>query len=331
MKRHGSALGFLAGVCVAVLLAAAPAFAQFGALQGRVVDETGAPVAGAEVKLLYTGDMAYTFTVKTDARGRWTRAGLSALSSGRWNISATKDGMAGYLAGVEVVGNASTEVPDIVIRKGAVAVPPTAAAEKERARVMAEQKKVLEDVNAALTANNFELAATKLIEATTKIENCSFCFSRLGDVYVKMGDQTKAEESYKTAIKFDEKAAEPWQGLAIVYNAQKKFDQAAEASAKAISLQGAGGGAGDATTAYNMGIILSNQRKMAEAKVQFERAVQLDPNMASAHYQLAMSLMNEGKMAEALASLEKSVALKPTGPDADMAKTLIPELKKMIK
>lgn len=327
MKRQGSALGFLVGVCAAVLLAATPAFAQLGSLQGKVVDEAGNAVADAEVKLAYSGEMTYNFTVRTDKNGRWTRAGLMSVG-GRWTVTASKDGMTGSRPNVEVPLNAAAVVPDIVIRKGG---PPASNEEAAaRAKVAAEQKKLLDEVNAALTANNYTLAVTKLTEATTKLENCVTCYARLGDVYSKTNEPAKAEEAYRTAVKMDEKSVEAWEGLAILYNTQRKFDLAAEASSKVMALQGAAG-PGDATSAYNMGVILSNQRKMAEARVQFEKAIQMNPSMAPAHFQLALALMNEGKMAEALAAMEKSLALAPTGADADMAKALIPELKKMIK
>jgi Tfp pilus assembly protein PilF len=331
MKRQGSALWYLVGACAAVVLAAAPAFAQLGSLTGRVVDEAGAPVPGAEITLVYSGEMALKFTVKTDNNGRWTRAGLMAVG-GRWTITASKDGASGFVPNFEVPLNASAVVPDITIRKGA-AVPGTAAENAARAKAVAEQKKLLEDVNAALGANDFDAAITKLLEATTKIENCVACYARLGDAYTKKKepDFAKAEEAYKTAVKMDAQSIEAWEGLAILYNTQKKFTEAGEASAKVIELQKAGGGAGDATSAYNAGVIMSNQRKMAEAAEQFQRAVQLNPQMADAHFQLALAQMNLGKMPEALKSLETYLSLSPTGSNADMAKSLIPELKKMIK
>jgi Tfp pilus assembly protein PilF len=331
MKRQGSALWYLVGACVAVLIAATPAFAQLGSLQGRVVDEAGAPVAGAEVTLVYSGEMAIKFSVKTDNNGRWTRAGLMSVG-GRWTITASKDGASGFIQNVEVPLNASSVVPDIKLVKGASA-PGTAAENAARAKAAAEQKKILDDVNAALTASDFDTAITKLNEATQKIQNCVACFARLGDAYAKKKepDFAKAEEAYKTATKMDDKNIEAWEGLAILYNTQKKFTEAGEASAKVIELQKAGGGAGDATSAYNAGVILSNQRKMAEAAEQFQRAVQMNPQMADAHFQLALAQMNLGKMPEALKSLEQYLVLSPTGSNAEMAKSLIPELKKMIK
>jgi Tfp pilus assembly protein PilF len=147
-------------------------------------------------------------------------------------------------------------------------------------------------------------------------------------VYTKQNDLAKAEEAYKQAVTFDEKAAEAWDGLAIVYNTQKKFEEAGKASARATELRGASGG-GDATSAFNSGAILVNQGKMAEAQVQFQRAIQLDPKMAEAHYQLGMTLINQGKMGEAVKALETYLQLAPAGPNAQTAKDMLPELKKM--
>lgn len=74
----------------------------------------------------------------------------------------------------------------------------------------------------------------------------------------------------------DAKSSEAWDGLAALYNSTSKFDLAADAAGKAMALQAASGG-GDATSAYNNGAIMMNSGKIAEAKAQFQRAIQLDP------------------------------------------------------
>jgi tetratricopeptide (TPR) repeat protein len=68
---------------------------------------------------------------------------------------------------------------------------------------------------------------------------------------------------------------------------------------------------------------------MAGAQAQFERAIKADPAMAEAHYQLAMTLINQGKIAEALPPLEQYLSLAPSGPNAETAKMMLPELQKM--
>ena len=331
MKRLGSALGILAGMCAVVMLVATPAFAQLGSLQGKVVDETGAAVADADVNLKYSGEFNYNFTVKTNREGVWTRAGLMSVG-GRWTITASKDGKTGFVANVEVPLNAAKMMENIVIRKGGAS--PTAgmtdAEAAARAKQNAEMKKLLDEVNAALAGSNFDAAIAKLIEATTKLDKCASCYTRLGDVYSKQSNFAKAEESYKQAIAVDEKSVEAWESLAVMYNSQKKFDLAGEASAKVMALQGSAGPA-DATSAFNAGVIFINQNKMAEASAMFAKAVEMNPKMADAHFQLGTTFLNQGKMAEAQKSFEQYLVLAPTGSNAAMATELVAELKKMPK
>jgi TolA-binding protein len=89
---------------------------------------------------------------------------------------------------------------------------------------------------------------------------------------------------------------------------------------------GAAGG-GDATSAYNQGIILVNQSKMADAKTQFQKAIQMNPNMSEAYYQLAMCQANENDMNGAKTNLTKYLQLAPTGPNAQTAKDILAALK----
>lgn len=324
MMRHRSITGMLMGACVALLLAtAAPAYAQLGSLSGRVVDEAGSPVADAEVAFEFLGGIPVKFSVKTNQNGEWVRAGLNAV--GRWNISASKDGATGFVNNVEVSLGGASKVPDIVIRKGGAATP---AEEAARAKEAAALKTLLAEVNAALTANDLATATVKLNEAVEKIPTCSECHVQLGDIYVRQKQNDQAEAAYKKALEVDAKSAAAYDGLAALYNTTGRLDLAADAAAKALELHGASGG-GDATSAYNAGAIMMNSGKVAEAKAQFQRAIQLDPTMAEAHFQLGMTFINEGNVGEAVKSLEQYLQLAPNGPNAQMAKDMLPELKKM--
>lgn len=323
MKRQWSLLGVLAAACVALLVSAAPAHAQLGSLQGRVVDEQGNPVAGATVTLEYSGELSYKFQVETNDEGRWTRAGLMAVG-GRWTVTATKDGATGYAENVEVPLNSAANVPDITIREGGAG---SAAEELERAREAEAIKGILGEAQAALAANDLELGATKLQEAVTKLPTCHQCYVQLGDVYQRLKRNDEAEAAYRKATEIAPDDAAAYDGLASLYNTMNRLDDAAAASAKAMELQG--GQAGDATSAYNAGAIMMNAGKVAEARAQFQRAIELDPNMAEAHFQLGMTYINEGNVGEAIKALEQYLALAPDGANAQMAKDMLPELKKM--
>lgn len=328
MKRQWLTLGTIVGACAAVIIAtAAPAYAQLGSLQGRVVNEAGQPVADADVTFVYTGEMNLKFATKTNATGQFVRAGMMAVG-GRWTITASKDGMTGTAANIEVPLASVATVPDITIRKATAADGMTDAEITARNKEAEGLKALLAEVNVALTASNYDVAIAKLNEAAGKIPNCDACYVQLGDVYARQKQYEQSEAAFKKAIEFKPTSAEAYDGLAAIYNTQNKMDLAAAASAKAGELHAASGG-GDATSAYNSGAILVNSGKMAEAKAQFQRALQLDPKMAEAHYQLAMTFINEGNVGEAVKSLESYLALAPAGPNAQMAKDMLPELKKM--
>ncbi|MEO8480675.1 MAG: tetratricopeptide repeat protein [Acidobacteriota bacterium] len=323
MIRRFTALSLVAGLCMAALVVAAtPAYAQLGSLTGKVFDEAGKPVPDADVMLDFNGEQNFHFTVKTDKNGTWTRAGLIAVG-GRWNITAKKGGLSGGLQNVEVALGGAKPVADIVLRAAAGAAGAPAGDPKKAA----EAKKVLQEANAALAANDYDTAIAKLTEATTKVDKCTDCFLRLGDVYTKKTDFEKAEAAYKQALTLDEKSADAYDGLAILYNTQKKFDDAGKASAKAIELRAASGGPVDANAAYNSGVIFWNQGKIAEAKEQFSKAVQANPTMAEAQYYYGMCLVNEGKLPDAKAALETYLKLAPTGPNAPTAKSILDSMK----
>ena len=131
-------------------------------------------------------------------------------------------------------------------------------------------------------------------------------------------DYDEAEAAYKKAIEVKPNSADAYNGLANVYNAQKKFDQAAEASAKAMKLPAPAAGGGGAAAAaarrrsFNQGVILWNAGKIPEAKEQFEEAVKADPKLADAHYWLGMAQLNDGKMPDAEPHFEDYLKLAPT-------------------
>src|SRR6185295_19073139 len=70
------------------LLAQAPGI---GALRGRVVDSSGAPIAGAQVTVVNT-DTGFTRTVSTDAAGAYGFADLPL--TGRYEVSFAHEGLA---------------------------------------------------------------------------------------------------------------------------------------------------------------------------------------------------------------------------------------------
>ena len=162
--------------------------------------------------------------------------------------------------------------------------------------------------------------------------SCYDCYYNIAYSQTQKKDLEKAEAAYKKAIELKADYGEAYSGLANIYNMQRKFDEAAAASAKAMELSGAGGGGaasgGSPDALFNQGVILWNAGKIPEAKKQFEGAVAANPNHAESHYQLGMALVNEGNLAGAATEFETYLKLAPTGPNAATAKGILGSIKK---
>jgi Flp pilus assembly protein TadD len=308
---------------VAALATATPALAQStGMVKGVVTDDKGQPVDGAKVSIEMNGGTGRRYESKTNKKGEYIQIGLTG---GSYKITAEKDKLGSAPVTVTVRVNVTAQA-DLVLGIA------SAAASKEAQEKNAQLKKIFDEGVALSSAGKHAEAVAKFNEAITISATCYDCYNNIGYSYAQMKDWEKAEAAYKksTEIKADDATAHS--GLATVYNAERKFDLAAEEGAKATQLSStlsAGGGAGgNADAQYNQGVILWNAGKIADAKKAFEGAVAANPNHAEAHYQLGMALVNEGNMAGAATEFETYLKLAPEGPNAATAKSLVAQLKK---
>lgn len=297
---------------VLVLGAGSAASAQTGMIRGKVVDPEGKPVAGAEVTIEFQGGITRKHVVKTDKRGEFMQIGLP---SGAYKVTASD----------EKLGSQSM---DTAVRTGQTAevnltLAPGGGADAGKA---AELKKLFDEGVAASRANNHDEAIAKFQAALAITPECADCYYNIGVAYMAKKDPAQAEAAWKKALEVKPDYADAMTALSTLYNNQKRFDEAAEMSAKAAAAVGSTGGNADAI--YNQGIILWNQGKIPEAKAKFEEALKANPNHAEANFQLGMALLNEGKTSEAVASFETYLKLAPTGQFAGQAKQLVAQLKK---
>lgn len=306
-----------------VICAPIPASAQTGQVKGKVVDAEGNPVEGAVITIEFLGAMNRQFETKTNRRGDFVQIGLQ---SGSYKITAQKDNMIAAQEARVSLGNMS-EV-NFVLTPGGGPLMTAEEAEKLKAKLDSATAAFDEGVAFSQAGQDAE-AIAKFEEVIVAIETCGECYVNIGAIHARNKRYEEAEKSFKTAIEQNPNLPDAYNGLANIYNAMRKFDEAAAASAKAQELQAASGaGPADAGAVFNQGVILWNSGKIAEAKVQFEKAVATDPNMAEAHYWLGMANLNEGKIPEAVGFFEKYVELAPEGQYAAQAKGVIAQLKK---
>lgn len=335
MTHHKFLRSVVIGACIALISAVATqsAFAQQSSLRGKVIDEAGNPVAGAEVLIKPEGPYDQTFTVKTNDKGEWFKGGLAGLG-GVFTITVTAGELTGIKGKVLAALGEVSEAPDIVVKAGALEEfknDPANLKEEEIERRNKETEALnllFTEASAAFDAGNFDVAIEKVNGMILAVENCDVCYNLLGDINVKKGDDAAAETAYLKSVEINPEKPEPYNALASLYNTQRKFEEAAAMSEKAVALSGGlpgadGGGGGNASAAYNQGISLWNAGKAAEAQAAFEKATQMDPKMADAHYWLGMAFVNQGKLKEAKAPFEAYIKLAPEGEHAADVKALL--------
>ena len=312
----------LATILVGVL--AAPASAQLTAMmRGKVVDETGQPVEGVEIKGEFLGDVNRVWTTKTDKKGEWLHAGNAP---GPWKITATKDKLVGMNPRVTLTLDALT-VPPITLGEPKKSAP-AGMNSKEIEAANKKQEQMQKDFDAAKLAfdtGDYDGAIAGLRRVVEALPQCAACYLSIGDAYMKKNDLTNGETAYLKSIELDPTKPQPYAALATIYNSQKKFDEAGKMGAKANELSEAAGGGGDASSVFNQGVILFNQGKMPEAEVQFAKATKLDPKMPDAWYQLGMSIVaQKGSVTpEAKTAWQEYLKLAPEGKYAQMVKDFI--------
>lgn len=322
MERKSLLAGVVTAAFALVLTALpAPAAAQVGGVTGKVVDEAGQPVADAEVVLSNPNGQGTT-RLKTNSKGEYQAIGILPVD---FQIKATKGNMTGMIPRIKIAMGAPTPVPPITVVKAA----PSAlggGAENLEAKKQAELEATAKAAAAAATAGNIDEALTLYRKILVDVPKCDVCYLHIGDLSLKKKDEAGAEEAFKKAIEFEPGKPDAYAALAALYNGQKKFDEANKMSAEATKLMGATGNT-DPIAVLNQGIILWNQSKIPEAKVQFEKVTELDPKNADGHYWLGMALVNEGKMADAGKHFQEYITLAPTGQHAETAKSILATIK----
>lgn len=303
---------FRAVLALAVVLAVtAPAAAQ-SVIRGKVVDAAGQPVEGATVNIEATEANRKAET-KTNRNGEFLQVGLA---SGRYNVTVTKDKL--------------KAVQPATVSQGAPVelsfqLSPTSGMTPEQIKASQEMQALAQGAVDAMRAGRDDEAIQKFNEILVTQPGCSDCHYNLGVAYSKKQQYAEAEASFQKAIELAPSSGDAYTGLANVYNAQKKFDLAQQASAKATELSG--GSAGESAEGlYNQGVILWNAGKYADAKVQFEAAVQADPGMAMAQYQLGMANLNLGQIPQARQAFEAYLKADANGPKAAEVKTFLQQL-----
>jgi tetratricopeptide (TPR) repeat protein len=296
-----------------VMIVAAPVAAQ-NIIRGKVVDAKGQPVEGATVLFEGLEGFQRKMETKTNRQGEFLQVGLP---SGPYNVTASKDNLKQTLKAT-ISGRAPADLQ--------FTLAPGSGVSPEEAKELAAMQELAKSAVDALNAGRTDEAIKSFNDIIAKVPTCSDCYYNLGVAYQKTQRLAEAEAAYKKVTELRPDSADAWTGLATVYNQQKRFDLATEASNQAAKLASSAPGGASAETTYNQGVILWNAGKYAEAKAQFEAAIKADPNMAMAHYQLGMANLNLGLIPDARAAFNGYLKAAPNGDKAAEVQMFLKQL-----
>ena len=296
------------------LAVSAPALAQ-SIVKGTVLDEKGQPIEGATVLIEDAGKGRKAET-KTNKKGEFLQVGLA---SGQYNVTASKDKLKQTLKLAVRQGQNPPMTFQLTAASGLT---------DEERKTQAAAGSAATEAIAAMQASNYDVAIAKFTEVVAKVPTCVECYYNLGVAHSSKQQWTEAEAAFKKTIELKPDHGESYAGLANLYNATKRYDDAVAMSKQATELTAAGGAVGGASaeSLYNQGVSLWNAQKYAEAKTQFEAAVKADPNMALAYYQLGMANLNLGQIPEAKTAFQGYLKADANGPKAAEVQAFLKQL-----
>jgi tetratricopeptide (TPR) repeat protein len=274
--------------------------AQGARVEGKVLDEDGAPIAGATVAL-ENPSMGPARTVATDEKGVWAVLGLEA---GTWNLDFGADGYITRRISVEL--SSFSNLKPIEIRLERAGPPPELleTAEKGDAAYAAGRFSEAREHYENLLALRPDLGATLHVQ----IARC----------YKEEGSVEKEVEHLQAALDADPANHTVRMLLAMEVIAMGETDRGRELL-KAVDE----GEIASADVFYNIGVSLLNQGNSNEAVEYFTKSVEIDPSYTDGYYQRGLTYLGLQKLEEAKEDFQKVLELAPEGAQAETARKVL--------
>ncbi len=350
----------------ALALLSAPAWAQVGSLEGKVLDENGEGVQNAKI-LLDRLDIKGHYEVKTKKKGLWFHAGLPL---GQYKVSLEVDGkVVDSISGIPVsLGDNKPVNFDLGEVKKRMQAAQAAANQgqqasqdqlksmspeqrkayeeslKKRQQQLSKNKELNESFNAGMTAKqagDWQAAADAFTKASTMDAEQDVIWAQLAEAQgqlaqSKTGDERKqlyddAVTSYQKAMELKPTDAAYVNNLGLTMIRAGQTDEGKAMLAKAAEMDPANGG----KYYFNLGAVMINAGDTEGAAEAFRKATEVQPDYASAWYQLGTTLVGQATYKEdgsvepvpgTVEAFKKYLELEPNGVNAPAAQSMIASL-----
>jgi tetratricopeptide (TPR) repeat protein len=316
-----------------LLLSSLPGMAQSRVIKGKVTDDKGAPIVGAQVTIQGI-DVYRNFNVKTDKKGQFFY--LLGIQSGAFRVIARAQGFQPeYKDNVRPQLSEETEV-NLQLKPGADQKLPFEMSDAERAEAIKkyDDAKKRQAMSAEIQATfklgvqlteegKYDDAIAEFKKALEKLPDEPVIYASIGNAQSKQGKNEEALASYDKAISINPKDPSFYTSKGVLLNQMGKTTESQEAFKKASELDPASA----AQSFYNIGVTLVNSGKAAEAAEAFKQAITADSNFAEAYYQLGMSLSGkQDTIPAAIDALKKYISIGKKPEQVEVAKQIISAL-----
>ena len=301
----------LATLSIALAIAA-PAAAQdwkgMGRMEGRVTDSEGAALAGVSVRLQLPERGGGT-TVTTDAKGRWVLGGIAA---GTWHIDFDLAGYEGRKVSVNLPSESSRLKPLEVTLEKAKAKGPEP-----------ETRQALERAEAAYKEGRFAEARAEYARLLAlRPDLAPRIHQQIGFAWIQEKQPARAVEELKQVLQ-----AEPDNAQVRAIAAQAALEGGMAEEGRALLAALPEGAIHDPDALYNIAVNFVTAGLPEDGVLYFTKAIALEPSYVDGYYQRGLAYLKLGRTAECRADFEKVVALKPDGPQADLARKALAQIK----
>ena len=321
MKRHASLLVLALLLLGFTTAAQAQDWKGRGRVQGIVTDkDTNKPIEGAKVTVFFGEEgQGPPEPVLTDKKGRWAVGGLK---TGQLTILIDMDGYKGVSAGASVVSEGLG--PGQMVRVALSKV------SEEELRALQPKEKTdgpaewVELGNKAMVEQNWAEARAQYQKALAAIEDKTLHPPILRGVVRTYYEQGMKEEALKTLE--DTLAITPDDQDTLKLLVTLLMAEGREADAKVYQARITDEFKLDPNSLLNLGIQKFNAGNVDEALTYFERVVGENPDLADGYYYRGLAYLNKNRTAEAKADFQKLIDLNPNHPRAAEAKDFLAAL-----
>jgi tetratricopeptide (TPR) repeat protein len=318
-----------AGIAVVVMLAlparlGAQENLGRGRISGKVIDEKGRPVEGAQIVAQSLTALTTHLDTRTDSKGSFV---IGGMGTGPWRFTASKSGYLDAAQDIDVHQLRANPPIVLVLKDIAAAVP-----EDDRQREAAD---VLNRGNQLLSAGRYAEAREQLDMFLSDHPKAYRVRLQIGLCWLKEGELDKAEDELKILLdtimkesgSYDQDADLAAQALAGLGEAAVKRNDIE--TGMTYFRQALGISPTSEIAAFNVAEILFANQKTDEAIQYYLMAIQIKKDWPKPYNKLGMAYLNKGDYAKALEYLHQFVAMDPQSQAAAEARNIIAAIEKI--